>query len=327
MEALMGCNDGLTSKMHMPAFYLAPLEGITGYIYRNAVRDFFGDGISKYYTPFIVVHEKRAMSSKEINDILPEHNEGITLIPQVLTDDPEGFLRIEKKLCEFGYREVNLNLGCPSKTVASKGRGARFLGRKAALDDFLYSIFESRVMDISVKTRIGEVDTGEFFELLDIFNKYPIKELIIHPRVRYEYYKGSPHRDVFYEGFEKSVNPVCYNGDVNNAGDVAELLKGTGNRLEAVMTGRGMIRNPSLIRTLTGGQPYSKDELLEFLKRILSDYMGVFSGEKPVLQKMKELWSYMRYEFPDREKQISALLKCRSISEYRIMEGAVIASP
>lgn len=307
-----------------PDFYLAPMEGITGYIYRNALRDHFGDGILKYYTPFIVVHEKRAMGSKEINDILPAHNEGINLIPQILADDADGFLRIEKKLAEFGYREVNLNLGCPSKTVASKGRGAGFLGKKEALDSFLYSIYESRVMDISIKTRIGEIDPDELYELLDIFNKYPVKELIVHPRVRYEYYTGSPHRDIFYEGFKRSVNPVCYNGDVVSDEDLKELAVGTDSKLKAVMIGRGILRDPALIRSLSGGPSYSTGELKAFLARLLNDYLNVFSGEKPVLQKMKELWGYMRYDFPDKDKQIRSLLKCRSISEYRIWEMTVL---
>ncbi|MCR5355942.1 MAG: tRNA-dihydrouridine synthase family protein [Lachnospiraceae bacterium] len=301
-------------------YYLAPMEGITGHIYRNAVHEFFGDGVSKYYSPFIVVHEKRAMSFKEIEDILPEHNEGMHLVPQVLTDDAEGFLRIEKKLAEFGYREVNLNLGCPSKTVASKGRGSGFLGRKEALDRFLYEIYEGRVMDISIKTRIGEVDPDELFELIEIYNKYPVKELIIHPRVRYEYYKGKPHRDVFYEGFKLSKNPVCYNGDVLGADDVLKLKEGTEDKLAAIMIGRGMLRDPSLIRTLTGGSPYTAGELKEFLARLRSDYSQLFSGEKPVLQKMKELWGYMKYEFPDKEKQVNSLLKCRTLSEYKNFE-------
>ena len=308
------------------SYYLAPMEGITGYVYRNAIRDHFGQGIKKYYTPFLVVHEKRAMSSKEINEILPEHNEGINLVPQILADDPDGFIRIEKKLKEFGYREVNLNLGCPSKTVASKGRGSGFLGRTEALDEFLYRIYENRVTDISIKTRIGVSLPDEIFELLEIYNKYPVKELTIHPRVRYEYYKGQAHRDMFFRAFSESVNPVCYNGDVLSVKDVYELEKGTGNKLKAVMIGRGILRDPSLIRSLSGGSSYSMEELKAFLARLLCDYSEVLSGEKPVLQKMKELWSYMQYAFPDKDKQIKSLLKCQSISEYRLLEMSVLSS-
>ena len=317
--------DNIFTDDFNPVFYLAPMEGITGYIYRNALRDHFGQGIKKYYTPFLVVHEKRAMSSKEINEILPEHNEGLNLVPQILADDPDGFKRIEKKLKEFGYKEVNLNLGCPSKTVASKGRGSGFLGRAEALDEFLYRIYENRVTDISIKTRIGVSQPDEIFELLEIYNKYPVKELTVHPRVRYEYYKGQAHRDVFFRVFPKSVNPVCYNGDVLSKKNVDELGKGTGNKLKAVMIGRGMLRDPSLIRSLSGGEPYSAEELRAFLARLLSDYSEALSGEKPVLQKMKELWSYMQYGFPDKERQIKALLKCRSISEYKLLEMSVLS--
>ena len=305
-------------------FYLAPMEGITGYIYRNAVKEYFGVGIAKYFTPFLVVHEKKPVSSKEKNDILPEHNEGINLIPQILTDDALGFLRIEAELSRYGYNEVNLNLGCPSKTVANKGRGSGFLARPGELDDFLYKIFEGRHGDISVKTRIGTTDTDEFKELLEIFNKYPIKELIIHPRLRYEYYKGSPHRDVFYGALERSLNPVCYNGDVYSGSDMDELIKGTQNRLEAVMIGRGMLTDPSLIRCLSGGKPYTKEEINEFLRRLREDYSREFSGERPVLQKLKELWSYMGMRFPDKEAAVKNLLKCRSLTELKMFEMQIL---
>lgn len=304
--------------------YLAPMEGITGYIYRNAVKEYFGVGIEKYFTPFLVVHEKRAVSSKEMNDILPEHNEGINLVPQILADDAEGFLRVEAALSDLGYKEVNLNLGCPSKTVANKGRGSGFLADPGALDDFLLRIFEGRHGDISVKTRIGTADTDEFDELLEIFNRYPIKELTIHPRLRYEYYKGRPHRDVFYRGFAVSENPVCYNGDVRSETDIDELLKGTDGKLGSVMIGRGMLKDPSLIRRLNGGKPCSKQELKEFLKRLRCDYSQLFSGERPVLQKLKELWNYMGPMFPEKEAAVKNLLKCRSISEYKVLEMQIL---
>ena len=309
----------------MTEYYLAPMEGITGYIYRNAIRDYFSEGVKKYYTPFLVVHEKRAMSSKEINEILPENNRGINLVPQILADDADGFLRIEKSLKEYGYSEVNLNLGCPSKTVAGKGRGSGFLERINELDEFLYEIFKSRVMNISVKTRIGSKSTEEFENLLGIFNKYPIHELTIHPRIRYEYYTGTPHREIFYEGFRGSVNPVCYNGDVLSGKDVDELMYGTKGELKAIMIGRGMLRDPSLIRKLSGGESYSKGELKDFLKRIRMDYTQVFSGETQVLKKMKELWGYMGADFAGKDSVVRDLLKCRSLSEYKILEQMLLS--
>ena len=118
-------------------FYLAPLEGITGFIYRNALHDFYGTGVDKYFTPFLTPHTKCSFNAKERKDIIPEHNQGMYTVPQVLTNSAEDFLRIEKDLKEIGYEEININLGCPSGTVASKGRGAGFLARPQELDHFL----------------------------------------------------------------------------------------------------------------------------------------------------------------------------------------------
>ena len=109
-------------------FYFAPMEGITGYIYRNAHQKFF-PGMDKYFTPFLSPNENRALNPKEKKDILREHNIDLYVTPQILTNRADFFLRAARELKEeYGYEEVNLNLGCPSGTVVSKGKGAGFLG-------------------------------------------------------------------------------------------------------------------------------------------------------------------------------------------------------
>ena len=306
-------------------YYLAPLEGITGYIFRNALHDHFGEGIHRYYTPFLVVHEKIAISNKELRDVMPVNNKGINLIPQILTNDAEGFLRTADGLYRMGYEEINLNLGCPSKTVAGKGRGSGFLSDVNILDEFLYKIYEGCKCSISIKTRIGIIDPDEFAELIAIYNKYPVKELIIHPRVRYEYYKGRPHRDIFCKYMEQSVNPVCYNGDVLSEEDIDELMRGTDNRLEAVMIGRGMLKDPSLIRRLSGGKGYTGSEIRAFLNRLIKDYKEELSGDRQVLMKLKELWGYLGYSFPGNEKILKQLLKCGSLQELKILQDQIIS--
>lgn len=204
--------------------YFAPLEGITGYIFRNAYQEFFG-GMDCYYSPFVVTRDGGIMKNKERNDILPEHNRGIRLVPQLLTNQAENFCCAAKQMQELGYEEVNLNLGCPSGTVVSKGRGAGFLGRTEELDRFLNTVFEKCDCAISVKTRLGMDDTEEFYDLLEIYNRYPIRLLTIHPRTRMEYYKGKVHREIFKYAYEHSKNPICYNGDIRFVKDLEDLEK------------------------------------------------------------------------------------------------------
>ena len=158
-------------------YYLAPMEGITGYIYRNSYEKFFGN-IDKYFTPFIVPNKSRSLKTKELRDILPENNIGMNIVPQILTNDSEGFITTVMKLKQLGYNEVNLNLGCPSGTVVSKNRGSGFLAKRDELDKFLDEIYKIDDMKISIKTRIGKDTPEEFYELIKIYNKYPIYELI-----------------------------------------------------------------------------------------------------------------------------------------------------
>ncbi len=302
-------------------YYLAPLEGITGYIFRNAVQEQFGEPIDKYFTPFFMPCEKRTVGRKEEKELNPDHNRNLYLVPQVLTNVSEECLRFEEKMHTLGYQEININLGCPSGTVSSKGRGAGFLREPEKLDAFLKEVYAGRTGKISVKTRLGIDDPEEFRVLLDIYNQYPIEELIIHPRVLKQAYKGIPDQEIFLYALKHSSNPVVYNGDIWTPADLADLEnrireEGLEWKQPAVMLGRGMVANPALIRELAGGAPLKKAELTAFLRRVKDTYAAEFSGDMPVLHKTKEIWTYMIRNFPGCEKQLKAIRKAKHLPEY-----------
>ena len=273
-------------------YYMAPLEGITGYVYRNAHSSYFPK-FDKYFTPFLSPHgEKEKLTHKERNDIDPEHNQGLYVVPQILTNKASNFIRVAKMLQDLGYDEVNLNLGCPSGTVVSKYKGAGFLAKPVELEQFLDEIFAGLDMKISIKTRIGVSDTEEFGNILQIYNKYPLEELIIHPRLRQEFYQGKPHREIFHEAVEKSVNPLCYNGDLFFKEQIEQFaLEEPG--VERVMFGRGVLHNPGILQLVRDGVMPDKMVIKEFHDRLYEDYKSLMPGERPALFKMKELWTYM----------------------------------
>ncbi len=302
-------------------FYLAPMEGVTGYIYRNACETFFA-GTDKYFMPFITPKPKKGFTSKELNDILPKHNEGLVTVPQILTNQAEDFTQTEKYLREYGYQEINLNLGCPSGTVTSKGKGAGFLGRTKALDEFLYKIYEKSEGDISIKTRIGVEEPEEFYELLEIYNRYPIKELTIHSRVLKDYYKNTPHRNIYKYAEENSKNSLCYNGDIFTVKDYEELVLDC-PKTQAVMLGRGMIANPGLIRLIKEGKPVTKEELKGFHDKVWEEYLSIMSGDIHAIYKMKELWFYMGGMFAEPERYIRKIRKTGSRTEYETVVNAL----
>ncbi|WP_349948579.1 tRNA-dihydrouridine synthase family protein [Lacrimispora sp. BS-2] len=296
-------------------YYFAPMEGITGYIYRNAHHKFFKQ-VDVYFTPFIVPTQNRKFTSREKNDFLPEHNVGLHVIPQILTNKGEDFIWAAKELKQFGYEEVNLNLGCPSPTVISKGRGSGFLGEPEQLTIFFDQIFSSLDMKISVKTRIGKDSPEEFGRLMEIYNKYPIEELIIHPRIQKDYYRNQPDWKVMEEAVSLSKNPLCYNGNLFSAEDYKKFIAAFPS-IGCVMFGRGMVANPGLAEEIKSGEKMEKRQLKAFHDEVLKGYEEIISGDRNVLFKMKELWAYMIQMFDGGEKLGKKIRKSQHLSDYR----------
>ena len=293
-------------------FYMAPMEGFTGYVFRNIYHKHFGD-VDKYFTPFI---SGGGLSHKEINDMDPEHNKGMVVVPQILTNKTEDFFNIAKILEDLGYTTVNLNLGCPSGTVVSKGRGAGFLAHPEELDAFLAEIFEKCPLKISIKTRLGLTDASEWTRLQEIYNKYPMDELIIHPRVRTDMYRNPINLEVFADAFSNSKVPVCYNGDICNTADY-ERITGMFPEVDRVMIGRGLFKNPGLIGEIKGGERITTEKVRAFHNDILDWYTEIISGDRNTLFKMKEIWSLMGDFFEDSEKQLKKIRKTNRLVEYR----------
>lgn len=330
--------------------YFAPLEGIGGYIYRNAQADYF-EKADKYFSPFLAPNQNRSISPKEYKDIAPEHNEGIYLVPQIMANNAEVFLKAVQELEQLGYQEVNLNLGCPSRTVVTKYRGAGFLAKPDALEQFLEEVYGRINIRLSLKTRLGMEDEDEFEHLLEIYNKFPVTELIIHPRVQTDYYKNKPRMEYFLKALEISKNLVVYNGDiftgdsykqklaqiftttVTHAENKTEAVKtslpesnrntvlesGKGKQLSAVMLGRGVLTNPALFGEIRDTQALTKQRLWEFHERLLADYSQEMSGERNVLFKMKELWFYLAWSFENSEKYEKKIRKAQHLSDYRLV--------
>ena len=295
-------------------YYAAPMEGLTGYIYRRAHHRVF-PGVDRYYTPFIMPGQKVLLRAKEARDLLPENNAGIPVVPQILSNQAEDFLHTAAALHDLGYTEVNLNLGCPSGTVASKHRGAGFLALPEELDRFLEAIFAACPTAISIKTRIGVENAEEFPAILDIYNRYPVKELTVHPRLLKQKYRGYPDREAFAYALTNSRCPVCFNGDLFTRADV-EKTAAEFPGASALMLGRGLMADPALAQKAQGGPACDKVTLRRFHDLLLEDFLALQMGDKNVLFRVKELWFYMIHLFPDSAKFAKAINKSQHLSDY-----------
>ena len=281
---------------------------------------------------------------------MPENNTGICLIPQLLANKGEDFISTAQMLYQFGYRELNLNLGCPSATVVTKKRGAGLLAEPELLKVFLTECYDwagGKGIRLSIKTRIGMAEEAEWEKLLSLYDAFPVSELIIHPRLREDYYQGRIREEAFAKAYrkictehEQPVVQLCYNGDIVRKEQIQKLADAY-PKMPAVMIGRGFLMRPGFTEKLSVrsgnlpgeitesesremGKAMNSDKLWIFHDRIYEGYRAYLQGDKPVLFKMKELWSYLQVGFneiaggsnPKTDKLMKQLRKCSTCADY-----------
>ena len=300
----------------------APMEGVTGYLFRRAHAAVFG-GADGYLTPFLSPTETGVLSPRERADVLPAHNEGLPVIPQILTRRSDCFIWAARKLADLGYREVNLNLGCPSGTVTAKGKGAGFLARPDELERFLDEIFTAVPLSISVKTRLGMERPEEFGPLLELYNRYPICRLDVHPRTRAQFYSGAPDLAAFALAAEQSRAPVCYNGNLFTPADL-DRVRAAFPGVSTFMAGRGLVAYPGLFRLMAGGAPMTREEVRRFHALLYEGYLAAMPGPRPTLARMKELWAYLLFSFTNRERYLRPMRRASTLPEYESVAAAIL---
>lgn len=296
-------------------FYLAPMEGITGHIYRNSYEKYFHN-IDKYFTPFIVPNQSVSLKTKELKDLLPQNNKGLNIVPQILTNNAEGFILTANKLKQLGYEEINLNLGCPAGTVVSKKRGSGFLAYPEELDKFLDEIYKIDNMKISIKTRLGKERADEFYKLIEIYNKYPLEELIIHPRTREDFYGNTLNLEVFKDALKLSKHSICYNGDIFTLNSYNKIINEF-PEVNKVMLGRGILANPGLIGEIKNNEFANKEIIKMFHDEIFENYTILLNEDKNAMYRMKELWGYMSHIFTNNKKYYKKIKKAQKAIDYK----------
>ena len=297
-------------------YYFAPMEGLTDSIYRRLHHKYF-PGVDRYYMPFLSPTIHRQLTHKEDRELPLADSVDFAAVPQVLTKVPEDFLWAAQVCHDRGYDEVNLNIGCPSGTVVSKGKGSGMLRDPAALDKFLEAIFSAASLPISVKTRLGLEKSEEFPAILEVLNRYPVKELTVHPRVRKQFYDGTVDMEMFDYAVNNSRNPLCYNGDILSLKQ-AEALQKKYPQLQSVMIGRGLIADPGM---LSGGT--DKAALEGFMQELMAVYEVEFGGSRNAIFRLKENWGFLHSRFEGSEKLWKRLRKTTDAAEFKSITSEI----
>lgn len=288
----------------MPVIYLAPLQGTTDRIYRNLFPLYFR-GVDLAIAPFVSSSKKMKPDNRLLRDFAPERNTGLPTIPQILGSDPDDFAMLANRLFEIGYGTVNWNIGCPFRMVVKKGRGAGILCYPDRVESFLERAMPALKPRLSIKLRIGLKYADDVLELLPIFNRFELEELIIHPRTGVQMYEGDVDLDMFEQCLQQSRHRMVYNGDIASSAGLAGLAKRFGS-VNRWMIGRGLIGNPFLAEEIKTNTVKPFPEKIKIMKafhdHLFAEYSQMLSGPAHITNKMKEVWTYMANFFEDREK-------------------------
>jgi len=296
----------------------APLDGITKRVFRRVWHRHFG-GADRYFIPFISPTDQHILTPRDRREL---ESDGLSQVPQVMAKRAADFVWAAEMLADMGYTEVNLNLGCPSGTVTAKGKGSGLLADPDALDRFLDGVFSTVSVPVSVKTRLGYQTPEEFPRLLEVFGRYPIACLTVHPRTRPEKYRGAVHMDAFALAMAESKNPLCYNGGLTDLKSV-QALEARFPELEAAMIGRGAVADPALFRRLRGGPAAAREELRDFTADLYQGYQEFYGQAAPASQRMKEVWFYLIHLFDGGERLGGRMRRSRGPRAYEELEARI----
>ena len=300
-------------------YYYAPMEGITDATFRRLHHKYF-PGVDKYFMPFISPTIHRTLTHREARELPRADSVDFAAVPQLLGKNVEDMLWAVALCADLGYDEVNINLGCPSGTVVSKGKGSGMLSDLDALDAFLEAIYAKAVLPVSLKTRIGVNDSEKWENILEIYRRYPVKELTVHPRIRKAFYKGDCDLTAFARSVENSPFPVCYNGNLYSLAD-AEAIAARFPTVESVMIGRGLVADPGM---LTGST--DRQTLKAFLSELSDTYCIVFESKRNAIYRMKDNWHYLISLFEGSDKLWKEMRKSTDYDRFMAITNEIITT-
>jgi len=305
--------------MKVNKFSLAPLQGITDYRFRNVFSQHF-IGLDAAYTPFIRLQNDKTIKKSQLIDILPDNNRGLNIIPQILTNEVEEFLYLSKYLFDLGYAEINWNLGCPFSMVAKKALGSGLLPFAERIEHILNKVVPQIQSKLSIKMRLGYENENDILKIMPILNQFPLTEIIVHPRVGKQMYKGVTNPDMVEKCLEISIHNIAYNGDIQSLESYNKLEKRF-TKINSWMIGRAAISNPFIFEELKSGERIRISEKLErfseFHNHLFDNYVENLSGPGHLLIKMQGLWENFSLSFSNNKKVHKRIKKAKSIGQFQ----------
>jgi len=298
---------------------LAPLQGYTEYPFRNALANIIG-GVDRFYTPYFRFENDGTLRKKHIQDILPENNAGINVTPQILVNNAADFLKLAHIIENYGYTEVNWNLGCPYPMVAKRQLGSGLLAMPDTINEILNEVIPKTNLKISIKMRSGYLVDTDINKVIEVLNQFPLAEIIYHPRIGKQLYKGAADIEKFAEILPISNHALVYNGDIDCISKFSEIHDILPD-VTHFMIGRGLIANPFLASEIAENksldEPLKRKQFIAFHEELLNHFSNELSGDSHLLNKFIHFWEYFSELFVEDKKAFKMIKKCKSLTDLK----------
>lgn len=298
-------------------FWLAPLHGITNSQFRNCLNRHI-DGLSMAVTPFLAVIDKAQAQVRKWNDIQPENNVGMKIIPQLIGNKPEQFVDTISALQQFGYQRFNWNIGCPSGQVVRHQRGCGLMPQPDRVEAVVRRVVEETDCRFSVKMRLGLRSVDEGLEIIERLNRYPLDFVAVHPRLGVQQYDGMPDLDTFQKIYKNCRHPLVYSGDITDIESYQKIVSQFPD-IQSCMLGRGVLKNIFLAEELLQKKSIPIEEKDRRFKNFYDDFVETMvpvRGEHGTLSNLKELWHYFAHFFQLSPEKLQHLLRINDLSAF-----------
>lgn len=300
----------------MLSLHFAPVQGHTDAAYRHFHANIYGSS-SIYYSPFIRI-ERDMVRPRDVRDITSELNNDLHLVPQIIFRDSYELNKLVKDIKDLGFKEIDLNMGCPFPLQTGHGRGSATIANESLAKEIVECINQNQDIDFSVKMRLGLQNADEWQKLLPYLNKINLKHITLHPRIAKQQYGGEVNLTQFDLFLKNSKNPVVYNGDIKNPSDVFRIYEKF-PQIAGIMSARGNLGRPSLFAEVETGKEWDKTtrvlKMLEFHKNLYNHYSSILCGDSQILSKIKPFWEYSEEEIG--RKPWKAIKKATNLAKYQ----------
>ena len=294
----------------------APLQGVTDNVWRMAQHEVFG-GVTAYYAPFMRV-EHGEVRRKDLRDVDPERNQGITLIPQILACQPDHALMMVDALRQMGYRRIDINLGCPFPPIALHRKGSGMLAYPDLVEALFKTLATVEDVEYSVKMRIGWDRNDQWRDILPLMDIIKPVNIAIHPRTGKQQYKGELDMEQFEALLAASPWPVVYNGSLRTIEDIEQTIQRYPT-LAAVMVGSGLAANPGMFTP-----DATTDDYRRFHDLLVDGYTEQLNGgEAQLVRHLQDIWQ--TFLPGTSHKLFKAIRKSRTLDQYQNAATAALA--